>query len=237
MSSFIDKRVQTVHDLPEDEKPRERLRRFGAESLSDAELIAIVLRSGIPGHNALDISRNLIKDYGSIHSLSRLKWSDLHKRRGLGIVKALTLESVFELSRRLATAPLGERIILRSPEDVYAHFGSRLRDERIEVFIVAFLNAAKSLTGSRVISRGGQTATIAEPSEIYRHALNNGAHSIIVLHNHPSGNLNPSEADIQLTKRLISSGKILGIPLEDHLIVAGHHYLSFRANDLVTFNT
>lgn len=236
MGTLLDKSVNTVHDLPEDEKPRERLKRFGAESLSDAELLAIVLRSGIQGYSVVEISRNLIREYGSIHTLSRLKWSDLHKKRGFGMVKALTFEAVFELSRRLATAPQGERITLRSPDDVFAHFGARLRDERIEVFIVAFLNAAKCLTGSRVISRGGQTATIAEPSEIYRHALNNDAHSIIVLHNHPSGNLTPSEADIQMTKRLISSGKLIGIPLEDHLIVAGHHYLSFRANSLVTFN-
>jgi len=235
MSSFFDRGYSTVHDLPEDEKPRERLKRYGAESLSDAELLAIILRSGIQGYNALDISRNLIKEYGNIHSLSRLKWSDIYKKRGCGTVKALTLESVFELSRRLATAPLSERIVLRSPDDVFAHFGPRLRDERIEVFVVAFLNAAKCLTGSSIISRGGQTATIAEPSEIFRQALNNDAHSIIVLHNHPSGNLKPSEADIQMTKRLISSGKFLGVPLEDHIIVAGHQYFSFRANDLVTF--
>jgi len=235
MSSFFDRGINTVHDLPDDEKPRERLKRYGAESLSDAELLAIVLRSGIRGFNAVDLSRNLIKEYGNLHAISRLKWSDLYKKRGFGIVKALTLEAVFELSRRLAIAPLGERVTLRSPDDVFANFGPRLRDERIEVFVVAFLNAAKCLTGSSIISRGGQTATIAEPSEIYRQALNNDAHSIIVLHNHPSGNLKPSEADIQMTKRLISSGKIIGIPLDDHLIVAGHHYFSFRANDLVTF--
>ncbi len=226
----------TVHEMPVDEKPRERLLRYGAESLSEAELVAIILRTGIQGQNAVETSRRLIRDVGGLHRLSRMRYKDVARVPGIAHVKALTLEAVFELGRRVAVAPVGDRVVLRGPDDVYAYFGPRLRDERVEVFAVAFMNAAKVLTGSKVISRGGMTATIVEPGEVFRHALINDAHSIIVLHNHPSGNPKPSEADIRLTKRLIDAGRTLGIPLEDHLLVAGHDYVSFRARNIVPFS-
>lgn len=226
----------TVHEMPVDEKPRERLQRYGSESLSEAELVSIILRTGIPGQNAVETSRKLIRDVGGLHRLSRMSWQDVAQFPGIAQVKALTLEAVFELGRRVAVAPIGERIVLRGPEDVYAYFGPRLRDERVEVFTVAFMNAAKVLIGSKVISRGGTTATIVEPGEVYRQALLNDAHSIIVLHNHPSGNNKPSEADIRLTKRLIDAGRTLGIPLEDHVLVAGHDFVSFRARNVIAFS-
>lgn len=226
----------TVHEMPVDEKPRERLQRYGSESLSEAELVSIILRTGIPGQNAVETSRKLIRDVGGLHRLSRMRWQDVAQFPGIAQVKALTLEAVFELGRRVAVAPIGERIVLRGPEDVYAYFGPRLRDERVEVFTVAFMNAAKVLIGSKVISRGGTTATIVEPGEVYRQALLNDAHSIIVLHNHPSGNNKPSEADIRLTKRLIDAGRTLGIPLEDHVLVAGHDFVSFRARNVIAFS-
>jgi len=228
--------IGTVHEMPVDEKPRERLQRYGAESLSDAELVAIILRTGIKGSNAVEMSRILIRNVGSLHRLSRMRWQELASIPGIASVKAITLESVFELGRRVAVAPAGERIMLQCPEDVYAHFGPRLRDERVEVFTIAFLNAAKILTGSKVISRGGMTSTIVEPREVFRQAINHDAHSIVVMHNHPSGNPKPSEADIQLTKRLIDAGKMIGITLEDHVIVAGHQFVSLRARGTVQFN-
>ena len=226
----------TVHEMPVDEKPRERLQRYGAESLSEAELVAIILRTGMQGQNAVETSRRLIRHVGGLHRLSRMRWKDVSMVPGIAQVKALTLEAVFELGRRVAVAPTGDRIVLRGPEDVYAHFGPRLRDERVEVFTVVFMNAAKVLTGSKVISRGGMTATIVEPGEVFKQALLNDAHSIIVLHNHPSGNPKPSEADIRLTKRLIDAGRTLGIPLEDHLLVAGYDFVSFRARNVVSFS-
>ncbi|HKJ46652.1 MAG TPA: DNA repair protein RadC, partial [Balneolales bacterium] len=144
-------------------------------------------------------------------------------------VKAITLEAVFELSRRLQVADQEEKVILKCPEDVNAYFGPILRDLRKENFIVAFLNAAKVLTGYKKISIGGVTATIVDPAEVMKQAIMNDAHSVIVLHNHPSGNTKPSRADIQLTKRLVNSGKMLGISVEDHVIVAGYEFTSLRA--------
>ncbi len=225
----------SVQDMPIDEQPRERLQRYGAESLSEAELIAIILRTGIQGQNAVETARQLIRQACGLHQLSRMRWQDLRGVPGVAMVKALTLEAVFELGRRVASAPYGERITIRCPEDVFAHFGARLRDERVEVFAVAFLNAAKVLIGHKVVSRGGTTSTIVEPGEVFRQAMVHDAHSIIVMHNHPSGNLRPSDADIHLTRRLVEAGRLIGIALEDHIIVAGHQFVSLRATSSVSF--
>ncbi|HKJ30384.1 MAG TPA: DNA repair protein RadC [Balneolales bacterium] len=219
-----------VKDLSADEQPREKLLRYGAESLSNSELLAILLRTGSGKMNVLDTSRALIDHFGGISNLSRKSWQELKVIPGIAKVKALTLEAVFELSRRLQVAKMGERITLKCPEDVNNFFGPKLRDLRKEHFIVAFLNAAKILTGYKRISIGGVTATIVDPAEVMKQAIMNDAHSIIVLHNHPSGNTKPSRADIQLTKRLVNSGKLLGISVEDHVIVAGYEFTSLRAN-------
>ncbi|HKJ44542.1 MAG TPA: DNA repair protein RadC [Balneolales bacterium] len=218
-----------VKDLSADEQPRERLQRYGSESLSNAELLAILLRTGSNKLNVIDTSRLLIDHFGGLNKLSRKSWQELKVIPGIAKVKAITLEAVFELSRRLQVADQEEKVILKCPEDVNDYFGPKLRDLRKENFIVAFLNAAKVLTGYKKISIGGVTATIVDPAEVMKQAIMNDAHSVIVLHNHPSGNTKPSRADIQLTKRLVNSGKMLGISVEDHVIVAGYEFTSLRA--------
>lgn len=225
---YLNKR--RVKDLSEDEQPREKLLRYGGESLSNAELLAILLRTGSGKMNVVDTSRALIKHFGGINNLSKKSWQEMKVIPGIAKVKALTLEAVFELSRRLQVASMGEKVTLKCPEDVNNYFGPKLRDLRKEHFVVAFLNAAKILTGFKRISVGGTTATIVDPAEVMKQAIMNDAHSVIVLHNHPSGNIKPSRADIQLTKRLVESGKLLGITVEDHVIIAGYEYSSLRAN-------
>lgn len=226
--AYLNKR--SVKDMSPDEQPREKLMRYGSESLSDAELIAILLRTGSGKMNVIDTSRALIDHFGGIKNVCRKNWQELRVIPGIAKVKAVTLEAVFELARRLQVAQLGEQVTLKCPEDVNNYFGPLLRDFRKEVFVVAFLNAAKLLTGYKKISVGGVTATIVDPAEVMRQAILNDAHSVIVLHNHPSGNTNPSRADLQLTKRLVESGKLLGIEVEDHVIIAGHTFTSLRTN-------
>ena len=213
-----------------DEQPREKMMRYGSESLSDAELIAILLRTGSGKMNVIDTARALIDHFDGINNLCRKNWQELRVIPGIAKVKAVTLEAVFELARRLQVAKLGENITLKCPEDVNNYFGPLLRDFRKEVFVVAFLNAAKVMTGYKKISVGGVTATIVDPAEVMRQAILNDAHSVIVLHNHPSGNTNPSRADLQLTHRLVESGKLLGIQVEDHVIIADHTFTSLRTN-------
>ncbi|MTI89549.1 MAG: JAB domain-containing protein [Balneolaceae bacterium] len=223
---------RTVKEMQPDEQPREKLMRYGAESLSDAELLAILLRTGTKKLNVIETSRALLNQFDGLHNLVRKNWKSLKVIPGIANVKAITLEAAFELARRIQVAGMGEEVQITSPEDVNAYFGPKLRHLTKETFIVAFLNPNKILTGSHNISSGGQTSTIVEPAEVMRQAVLNEANSIILIHNHPSGNNKASSADIQLTKRLAKCGKLFGIPVDDHVIIAGYKFVSLRSEKL-----
>lgn len=224
---------RTVKEMQPDEQPREKLTNHGGESLSDAELLAILLRTGSPKMNVIQMAQALLDHFGGLRHLARKGWQDMQAIPGMGKVKSLTLEAVFELSRRIEVARLGDQIQITSPQDAVAYFGPKLRDLTKEVFIVAFLNNAKIVMGYKKISSGGSTATIVDPAEVMRQAVMNEANSILLLHNHPSGNQKESRADIQLTKRITKAGKLLGIPVNDHIIIAGDGYTSFRGKGLM----
>ncbi len=223
---------RSVKDMRPDEQPREKLMKYGAGSLSDSELLAILLRTGTKKMNVIETSRALLDHFGGLHSLIKKEWNELRVIPGIAKVKAITLEASFELARRIQVAGLGEEIQITSPEEAVAFFGPKLRHLTKEVFIVAFLNNKKVMTGFQQISSGGSNATIVEPAEVLRQAILNQANSIILLHNHPSGNNRPSTADINLTKRIAESGKLLGIPVDDHIIIAGYDFVSLRAERL-----
>ena len=224
---------RTVKEMNPDEQPREKLTNYGAESLSDAELLAILLRTGSRQMNVIQMAQALLDHFDGLRYLARKNWQDLKVIPGMGKVKSLTLEAVFELSRRIQVASLGEQVQVTSPEDAVAYFGPKLRDLTKEVFMVAFLNNAKVVMGYKKVSSGGSTATIVDPAEVMRQAVMNEANSILLLHNHPSGNNKESKADVQLTERIAKSGKLLGIPVDDHIIIAGDGYTSFRAKGLI----
>lgn len=220
---------RTVKDMQPDEQPREKLMRYGPDALSDAELLAILLRTGTQKLNVIDTARALIEHFDGLHKLSRKDWQSLKVIPGIAKVKAITLEAAFELARRIQVAALGEEIQITSPEEVNAFFAPKIRHLTKETFIVAFLNNAKILTGFHTISKGGKTATIVDPAEVMRQAVLQEAHSLILIHNHPSGNTKASTADIQLTKRLTECGKLFGIPIDDHVIIAGYNFTSLRS--------
>ncbi|MFW6157511.1 MAG: RadC family protein [Balneolaceae bacterium] len=224
---------RTVKEMNPDEQPREKLMNYGGESLSEAELLAILLRTGTRKMNVIQMAQALLDHFDGLRTLARKNWQAMKVIPGMGEVKALTLEAVFELSRRIQVASLGEQIQITSPQDAVAYFGPKLRDLTREVFLVAFLNNAKIVTGYRKVSSGGSTATIVDPAEVMRQSILNEANSILLLHNHPSGQAKESRADIQLTKRIAESGKLLGIPVDDHLIIAGDGYTSFKAKGLI----
>ncbi len=224
---------RTVKEMQPDEQPREKLMNHGGESLSDAELLAILLRTGSQKMNVIQTAQALLDHFGGLRYLARKSWQDLDIIPGMGKVKSLTLEAVFELARRIEVDELGEQVQITSPEDAVAYFGPKLRDLTKEVFIVAFLNNAKIVEGYKKISSGGSTATIVDPAEVMRQAIMNEANSILLLHNHPSGNRKESRADVQLTKRLVKVGKLLGIPVDDHLIIAGDGFTSLKSKGLL----
>ncbi len=224
---------RSVREMQPDEQPREKLVKYGADSLSEAELLAILLRTGTRGLNVVDTSRALLDHFNGIRNLSRQNWQALKVIPGIAKVKALTLEAVFELSRRIQIASLGDEIRMDTPELAAAFFFPKLRDLSQEHFYVAFLNNSRVMTGYKKISSGGSNSTIVEPAEVIRQAILNQANSIILAHNHPSGHLRVSRADISLTRRLKKAGELVKIEIDDHIIVAGDGYISMRQRGLV----
>ncbi len=224
---------RSVRDMLPEEQPREKMLKYGVDSLSEPELLAILLRTGSKGMNVLDTSRALLDHFGGLRGLSKKDWQSMMVIPGIAKIKAITLEAVFELSRRVQVASLGEEIKMVTPEIAAAYFMPKLRDLSHEEFYVAFLNNSKLLLGYKRISTGGSTSTIVEPAEVMRQAVLNQANSIILVHNHPSGYLKESKADIMLTKRLCESGRLLNIPVIDHIIIAGNGFISFKSKNLI----
>ena len=218
----------TVKELPSDDRPREKLLHKGAESLSDAELIAILLRTGKKGKSVLEISRELINDEKNLALLATRSVKSLTKISGIGNDKAVTLAAAFELSRRiLSQSKWRSDKKITSPQDIADIFIPILRDEVKEKFIVVCLNSANKVIKYETISVGNLNSSVVHPREIFKVAIDNNSASIILIHNHPSGNPEPSNEDTRITKKLVESGKILEIPIFDHVIIAGETYTSF----------
>ena len=224
----------TVKDLPLDDRPREKLLLRGSQSLSDAELIAILLRTGKKGKSVLEIAREIISSEGNLATLATRTVDSLQKVDGIGKDKAATLAAAFELSRRILSQPkwFSNRKIT-SPQDIAEIFIPILRDDIKEKFIVVCLNSANRVIKYETISVGNLNSSVVHPREVFKVAIDNSSASIILIHNHPSGNPEPSNEDIRITKKIVESGKILDIPVFDHLIIAGETYTSFVEKRLI----
>lgn len=222
-----------VRDLPRDEWPREKLFRLGPAVLSDAELLALILRSGCGGKSALDLGRELLGRYGSLGGIARATPAELLRVRGLGWAKAAELSAALELSRRRAAEADVVCPPIAGPGDVARLLVPRLRDLPCEVFVLAILDARNGYRKQIEISRGTLSASLVHPREVFKAAVDERAAAIIVAHNHPSGNPEPSQEDIELTRQLSESGRILGIPLRDHIIVSGEHFTSLAERGLL----
>lgn len=217
----------TVKELPLDDRPREKLLLRGAQSLSDAELVAILLRTGKKGKSVIEIARELIISEGNLAMLATKTVDSLQKISGIGKDKAAALAAAFELSRRILSQPkwLSNKKIT-SPQDIAEIFIPILRDDNKEKFIVVCLNSANKIIKHEIISVGNLNSSVVHPREIFKVAIDNSSASIILIHNHPSGNPEPSNEDIRITKKIVETGKIMDIPVFDHLIIAGETYTS-----------
>ncbi len=209
-----------LKDQPASERPRERLREKGPDSLSHGELVAILLRTGLKGTNVLEIGRNLVQRYGSLHALAGASWEQLAKENGIGPDKAVTLVAAFSLARRLVEELHGESPLLDTPDAV----GNLLREDarlrKAEVFQVLLLNTRRRLIGKPVkISDGTLDTILVHPREVFQSAIAANAAAIVLVHNHPSGDPTPSEADIKVTRDLIRAGQLLKIEILDHVII------------------
>ena len=222
-----------VREMRPEELPREKLVKYGADTLTDAELLAILLRTGSAKLNVLQTARALLDHFQGLKRLVREDWISVQQIPGIAKVKAITLEASFELARRIQMSQTGEKFLVRSPEDANSYLRPYLRDLTKEYFMVIFLDNAKHVLGHKIISRGGRNATVVEPSEVMRYAILNHSNSIILAHNHPSGIAVESHADRNITARIVEAGKMLGIEVDDHIIVAGDTYVSFRNKNLI----
>lgn len=214
--------------MPVDDRPREKLELRGVQNLTDAELVAILLRTGTKGKSVIGVAQELINENKNLAILASKTLSDLIKISGIGKDKAVTLLAAFEISRRIQSQSKwfsNKRIT--SPADVAEIFIPLLRDELKEKFLVVCLNSANKIIKYEVISVGNLNSSVVHPREIFKVAIENSSASIILIHNHPSENPEPSNEDISITRKLVDTGKILDIPVFDHLIIAGNSFTSF----------
>ena len=209
---------RTIHELPPEERPREKLAARGAEALSDGELIAILLRTGVPGANAIEVARQLLERFGSLGGLARCSVKELSGLKGVGPAKAVQLAAAFGLGARLARET-ASRVKLDQPAQIYELLAPEMRALRQESIRVVLLDTCHCLIRVEEVSRGSLDLSVAHPREIFRPALIHSAFAVIVAHNHPSGDTLPSEADRRLTRRLKEAADLLQISLLDHLII------------------
>ena len=211
-----------------EDRPREKLLLKGKATLSDAELIAILIGSGTPSLSAVDVSKTILKSVNyDLNELARLSVNDLKKFKGIGEAKAISIVSALELGRRRKSTEPVKKDKITCAADVYQLMRPHLLDQPHEEFWVIMLNRANTVIKKHSISQGGVSGTVADPKLIYKIALEHLASSIILVHNHPSGNLKPSEADMKLTKKLTESGKMLDLPVLDHIIFVNNGFYSF----------
>ena len=223
----------TIKGLAEEDRPREKLLAKGRKSLSKAELIAILLGSGNAKMNAIELSQHVLNScQNDLDKLAKLEVIDLTKFNGIGPAKAINIISALELGRRRPFAQL-EKQTIKSSQDVYNQIKENFLDLEHEEFWLLSLNRANQILNKNQISIGGISGTVVDPKIIFKKALNNNAAAIIVVHNHPSGSLKPSKSDLEITDKIISSGKTLELPLLDHLIFTNHGYYSFADEGLI----
>ncbi|KRG10368.1 RadC family protein [Staphylococcus sp. NAM3COL9] len=215
-----------INELADNQKPRERLLSHGASHLSHAELLAILINTGRKGSSSLDIANELLKTVDSLKELKMLSISDLNKIKGVGLYKALILKAAFELGERMHSGSVDDKIQILSPKDVADFMMGKMEHLTQEKFIALFLNSKNVVIKQKTIFVGTLNSSIVHPREIFSEAVKSASNAIIVLHNHPSGDVTPSNEDIKTTERLKECGRLLGIDLLDHIIIGDHTYLS-----------
>ncbi|MHA7130260.1 RadC family protein [Algoriphagus namhaensis] len=223
-----------ISELAEEDRPREKLLLKGKGSLTDAELIAILIGSGTPSLSAVDLSRMILSSVShDLSQLSRMSIQDLKKFKGIGEAKAITIVAAMELGRRRKESSPVKKPRITSSRDIYDLMKAELYDESIEHFYLILLSRTNQVLRKEHVSQGGTSGTVVDPKVIFKTALEHLAQSIILVHNHPSGQLKPSQQDLRLTERLVKVGKELDLPVLDHLIYADDGYFSFADEGMI----
>jgi DNA repair protein RadC len=217
-----------IRDLPQQERPRERMQQYGPEALSNAELIAILLRVGSKGESAVRMAERLLSEFGGLVGLTRARIPQLSAIPGIGLAKATQIKAAFELGRRLATTSDGPRPTINNAWDAAKLVMEDLRYQQQERLVAIFLDTRNQVIRVHTVSVGTLTGSPAHPREIFREALAHGSANLIVCHNHPSGDPSPSRDDIALTARLKQAGDLMGVTLLDHIIIGDGRHISLK---------
>lgn len=217
-----------IRDFPQDERPRERFIHHGAGSLSNHELLAILLRTGTKEESVLQLANRLLTRFEGLRLLKSASVEEMIAIKGIGQAKAIQILAAVELGRRVANLAYDDRYVIRSPEDGAKYMMNDMRFLTQENFVCLYLNTKNQVMHKQTVFIGSLNASIVHPREVYKEALRRSAASIICLHNHPSGDPAPSREDIEVTKRLSECGKMLGIELLDHLIIGENKFVSLK---------
>ena len=224
-----------IRDLPASARPRERLQELGAGKLSDIELLAVIIGKGVKGEPVLRVAEQLLNKFKDLRSIANASVEELSKLKGIGLAKATQIKAGLELGIRVSkqSALRMEKPIIKKPSDVQALLQGELRDKEKECFVLVMLDTRSRLIKYKEISAGSLDASIVHPREVFKEAISASAASVILAHNHPSGNPEPSDDDIRLTKRLIEAGKIIDINVLDHIIIGAGEPFSMKGNKLI----
>lgn len=226
----------TIKDLPEGERPRERLLKYGAENLTDAELLAIIIRTGSRSETAVKLSQRLLlgeKGVNGLRFLVEASIEELGKIKGIGLAKAAQIKAAIEIGKRLASLSQSERPVIKCPEDVRNLLMEEMRYLDKEYFKTILLNIKNQVIHVEDVSVGSLNSSIVHPREIFKIAIRRSSAALILVHNHPSGDPTPSGEDVEITRRLVESGKLLGIDVLDHIIIGDGRYTSLKEKGLI----
>ncbi len=227
------KKSFTIHDLPVSERPRERLNKYGVEALSAQEILALILGRGISGESVTVTSQRLLSQFGNLKGIADATIEELATIKGIGPAKASQIKAAFELANRIEYAHSSDKKpVVKTPEDVVNLIQQKLKGKKKEYFLVLCLDTRGKLIKTSEVSVGSLDSSIVHPREVFKEALTASAASIIVAHNHPSGEPEPSEDDIKLTRRLADAGNILGIEVLDHVITGDNNFKSLKREGL-----
>lgn len=213
--------------------PRDRLLRLGPRALATRELLALLINTGMPGRRATDIADELLESYPHLNDLAGRDVSELRTFKGMGPTKAATLCAAFELAHRIQAEPFDERVVVSSPKIIAQLLIPRFRNLRTETFHVVMLNSANQIIREAVVGQGSLNSVIIHPREVFRLAIAENAAAVILAHNHPSGNTEPSKEDIAVTRQLVEAGRIVDIRVLDHLVIGGDDFTSLAERHLL----
>ncbi|AZU63499.1 RadC family protein [Neobacillus mesonae] len=222
-----------IRDFPQDERPRERFILHGPQSLSNHELIAILLRNGTKDESVLQLANRMLTHFEGLRQLKSATLEEITEIKGIGTAKAIQILAAVEIGRRIANLNFTDRYVIRSPEDGAKYVMNDMRFLTQEHFVCLYLNTKNQVIHKQTVFIGSLNASIVHPREVFREALKRSAASVIALHNHPSGDPSPSREDIEVTKRLVECGKIIGIDLLDHLIIGENKFVSLKEKGYV----